>query len=351
MANQQLLDYVRDQLRTGATADAIRAATIQVGWRVADVDEVFAVIKGAPATPAPAVATKVTPPVSTVVPTAATPAVAPLAKTQPQLKPIDASPVSATNPAPLTTPLQAPKVAAPQVQANPAPALTPLSSATIPPTVHAPITTTMPVQTPVPARAPVVAAPVSTATPVAASAASTSNPVNKFLVVLVVLLVLGGLGGGGYYYYTTQQEISALSASAAKATSDLATQTQQNVQLQQQVAQLSCKGVWSNNTCMQSPVSIIATPYTGPSPLKVTFTVRVPDMNYSVDYGDGNSGKGVEALNVQNGGSSCVTDALGLCTITLSHTYSATSTETKFTANLIQKGAVAASVLVTATKK
>src|ERR1700733_8317451 len=63
--------------------------------------------------------------------------------------------------------------------------------------------------------------------------------------------------------------------------------SQQNSDLQLQSARQNCIGRWENNACIPFTTTFSATPLSGISPLNVTFTAKVPNMQYSIDYGDG----------------------------------------------------------------
>ena len=331
MVNQQLLDYVREQIDFGASDDAIREASIEAGWHAADIDEAFAAAKPT-STPTPVVPTKTTPvptlaqtpaPVSTLTPpkTEVKPQPQPQPPAQPQIKPIPVTPV-----------------------ASAAAVVTPTPVVQVPVRVSTP---TPPVSTPVAQVIPTLPVTASATTP-----KTSSGAVNKLLLFLVLVLIIGGAGGGGYYYYTTQQQIATLTASATKVADDLAAQTQQNVQLQQQVAQLSCKGAWNGTTCAPVALSFAPEPKSGSTPLKVTFTIRVPNVSYGVNFGDGTSSwiTGGSLSQAQSATSSCTPDAMGLCTVTIAHTYVATSSSSTFLADLTQNGTAVMSVPVAVTK-
>ncbi len=294
MIEQQLLDYVHEQLGFGASPEAIREAAAQAGWSEEEVQAAFDATKEVPATPTPTIAGTAVAPVST-------PAVA-------------------------VTPTATPSVATPSLSTQTPPhPVTTFVGAT-------PALTTMSMATKEASTKPATVIPVSSDT------AHTTRSASKMFMLGVIVLLVVLVGGIGYYSYTLQQQISQLSATAAKATSDLAVATQQNTQLQQQVAQLSCKGTWSNNACVPFAISLSVTPSMGSSsPLKVTFTARVPNIDYGIDFGDGSA-----SLTTLSG-TTCTPDTSGLCTITLAHTYATSSTSAKFTAALTQNGAAVAS--------
>ncbi len=168
-----------------------------------------------------------------------------------------------------------------------------------------------------------------------------SNSVLYILIGIIVLIV----AAGGYLYYMSFQQVQELKARLSEANGNLASSTAQVVQLQQQVAEATCKGTWSNNTCVPLSVTISANPNVGRSPLTVTFTVMVPDMNYSIDFGDGSTSWLSQGPNAQSQGD-CVQDVSGLCTVTVTHTYKSTNPQVQFTAKLMQNGTAITSTIV-----
>jgi hypothetical protein len=111
------------------------------------------------------------------------------------------------------------------------------------------------------------------------------------------------------------------------------------------VSQLLCKGTWSNGTCVPLSVTMSADPTEGGSPLAVTFTVKVPDRNYSIDFGDGSSAWASGGPNAQSEGT-CVQDVSGLCTLTITHTYASANAKAKFIVKLMQNGVAVTSTVV-----
>lgn len=129
MANQQLNDYVRQQLKLGVSRDAIRSALLGSGWTEADASEAFRLIAG-DAAGSPGASAPVVPP---VVPGAGTPIATrdifqskaePMfqpkgsgkAEPVPEIKEVkkESKPVSATEPVSITMPRAASEPASPQ---------------------------------------------------------------------------------------------------------------------------------------------------------------------------------------------------------------------------------------------
>jgi hypothetical protein len=51
MANQKLVDYVKDALEHGRSADSVRQVLIKEGWSAADIDEAVASVQKVPVQP------------------------------------------------------------------------------------------------------------------------------------------------------------------------------------------------------------------------------------------------------------------------------------------------------------
>jgi hypothetical protein len=155
--------------------------------------------------------------------------------------------------------------------------------------------------------------------------------------IISALLLFVMIAGGGYMYYISQQRIQELNAELSNSTAKVAL-------LRQQVSQLLCKGTWSNGTCIPLSVTLSADPTEGGSPLRVTFTVKVPDGNYSIDFGDGSTAWVSGGLNAQSQGN-CVQDLSGLCTVTITHAYT-TNAKAKFIVKLMQNNVAVTSTVV-----
>jgi hypothetical protein len=113
MANQQLSDYVKQQLAKGASKESIRSALLGVGWQESDVKEAL----GETVTPVVAAPVSVSP----VQPAAARPAASP-AQTA---VPVAAAPASVASASPSVSPVKAPvaetikTVQMPDIKASP----------------------------------------------------------------------------------------------------------------------------------------------------------------------------------------------------------------------------------------
>jgi peptidoglycan hydrolase-like protein with peptidoglycan-binding domain len=96
-------------------------------------------------------------------------------------------------------------------------------------------------------------------------------------------------------------------------------------------------GSTTSSTAVLSPM-ISVTPTTGTSSVTASITVKVQNMNYAVDFGNGSSSWLSRGPNAQSSGE-CVPDNTGYCTITLTNTYTAPSgLNTKYTIKLLHNG-------------
>lgn len=168
------------------------------------------------------------------------------------------------------------------------------------------------------------------------------------MAILFCVLFFLALGAGaalGYYQY---QQVSAVKAELEQANANLASSTQKSAQLELRVAELTCKGVLTGTTCqaIAVPVSIKAEPARGASPLSVTFVVKVPNNNYTVDFGDGSTSWLSQGLNGQTAGE-CIPTENDLCIINIKHTYTPSNAGGSFVAKLMQSGTVMATTSVT----
>lgn len=158
-------------------------------------------------------------------------------------------------------------------------------------------------------------------------------------------LALGAGGAAGYYQY---QQVVGLRADLQQANTELASSTEKATSLELRVAELTCKGIWNGSACqaIAVPVSIKAEPARGASPLMVTFVVKVPNINYGIDFGDGSTSWLSTGLNGQTAGE-CIPTENDLCIINVKHTYSPGNAGGSFVAKLMQGGTVMATTSVT----
>lgn len=171
---------------------------------------------------------------------------------------------------------------------------------------------------------------------------------SKLPVIILIILLLLSIGAGaaaGYYQYS---QVVGLRAELEQANTDLASSTAKAAQLETRVAELTCKGVWTGAACqpITVPVSIKAEPARGASPLTVTFVVKVPNINYSIDFGDGSTSWLSQGLNGQAAGE-CIPTENDLCIINIKHTYAPDNAGGSFVAKLMQSSTVMATTSVT----
>jgi hypothetical protein len=148
----------------------------------------------------------------------------------------------------------------------------------------------------------------------------------------IALVLIGIIAGGGVYLFYSQaaglkETVFNESQARSALEATLTTTTAERDTLLKKVAELSCETKWENDACIpiDQYVSFTLSTTTGVSPLKIGFTVRVPDTSFVLDYGDGST-----ALLANN---SCKKDEDDLCVYTFTHTYTS-KTATEITARL-----------------
>lgn len=107
------------------------------------------------------------------------------------------------------------------------------------------------------------------------------------------------------------------------------------------------KGQDMHTTSVPSPVavSLKAEPAQGESPLDVTFIIKVPNNNYSIDYGDGSRSWLSVGPNSESSGECTPTEGI-LCIINIEHTYTSSNAGSSFVAKLMQGTTVVATTSV-----
>jgi hypothetical protein len=247
MANQQLVDYIKQQLQLGVSKEAIRGTLIQVGWAEADINDAFNA--ATPSTPSP-------------VPGAAGPAAGSVVSV-----PSSAGPgLEAAAPAGKLPPPEGPRVqAAPSVAAPAAPALTPTASkpaSAVSPAFSA--LSQFPQKTAGGAQSPFVTRDIfqpkdfsrqtvdssfgsQIQTPPAqveriSLSVSEGSKGKKYLLLAVWVVVFLGLAGGGAYFFWQNRSLkdqisraSEASASLEKANSQVASLTNEKNSLTSQL--------------------------------------------------------------------------------------------------------------------
>ena len=174
---------------------------------------------------------------------------------------------------------------------------------------------------------------------------------NKILATISALLLVVLIGGAAYYFMVMQPHVTSLDAVFRRVNEVLTTTTAENATIKQQIAQLTCKGKWDNGACTPYTATMIASPESGTSTLKVSFTISVPEVNYNIDFGDGSSSTISSLIKAQNVGN-CGTDQKpGLCTVSLFHSYSAKTADATFAAKLLKDGNPVSSATITVRKK
>lgn len=179
---------------------------------------------------------------------------------------------------------------------------------------------------------------------------------NLFIVTTVGLILV--LSAGCFHLYKKNMALLEVGSQLQEKTAALLTeksQLQQNVQelsvkihdLQLQYDKQNCTGRWENNTCVLFTAALSVTPASGRSPLSVTLTAKVPNMNYTMDYGDGSSSWLSQGPNAQSAGE-CVPDGSGLCTVKLKHVYSS-KVAASFKAALMKGGAIESTTVINTT--